>query len=58
MGAKLFSIEKALQYTKNFNSEKLKEGMKHLFETDRELKTSGKYPQRIFESLLLRLCSG
>jgi DNA polymerase-3 subunit delta len=58
MGSKLFLIEKALQHTKNFNSEKLKEGMKYLFEADRELKTSGKDPQGILESLLLRLCSG
>ena len=57
MGAKLFLIEKALQYTKNFNPEKLKEGMKYLFEADRDLKTSGKDPQGILESLLLRLCS-
>jgi len=58
MDSKLFLIEKALQYTKNFNSAKLKEGMKYLFEADRELKTSGKDPQGILESLLLRLCSG
>ena len=58
MGSKLFLIEKALHHTKNFNSEKLKEGMKYLFEADRELKTSGKDPQGILESLLLRLCSG
>jgi DNA polymerase III subunit delta len=58
MGSKLFLIEKALRYTKNFNSEKLKEGMKYLFEADRELKTSGKDPQGVLESLLLRLCSG
>jgi DNA polymerase III delta subunit len=28
-----------------------------LFEADRDLKTSGKDPQGILESLLLRLCS-
>ena len=58
MGAKLFLVEKALQYTKIFNPEKLKEGMKYLFEADRDLKTSGKDPQGVLESLLLRLCSG
>ena len=58
MEAKPFLVEKALQYTKNFNQSKLKEGMKCLFEADRELKTSGKDPQGILESLLLRLCSG
>ena len=58
MGAKLFLVEKAMQYTKNFNRATLRNGIKSLFEADRELKTSGKDPQGILESLLLRLCSG
>lgn len=58
MGAKPFLVEKALQYTKNFSRSTLKNGIKSLFEADRELKTSGKDPQGILESLLLRLCSG
>jgi DNA polymerase-3 subunit delta len=58
MGAKPFLVEKALQYTKNFNQSKLREGMKCLFEADRELKTSGRDPQGILEALLLRICSG
>ena len=57
MGAKPFLVEKALQYTKNFNQSKLREGMKCLFEADRELKTSGRDPQGILEVLLLRICS-
>jgi DNA polymerase III subunit delta len=58
MSAKPFLVEKAMQYTKNFNQSKLREGMKHLYEADRELKTSGKDPQGVLETLLLRICSG
>lgn len=57
MGAKPFLVNKALQYTKNFNLATLRNGIKCLFEADRALKTSGKDPQGILESLLLRLCS-
>jgi DNA polymerase-3 subunit delta len=57
MGAKPFFIEKASQYTKNFNQATLRNGIKILFEADRELKTSGKDPQGTLESLVLRLCS-
>jgi DNA polymerase-3 subunit delta len=57
MGVKPFQVEKAIQYTKNFNRTKLSEGMKFLFEADRELKTSGRNPQGILETLLLRICS-
>jgi len=58
MGAKPFLVEKAMQYTKNFNRSNLRKGMKFLFEADRELKTSGRDPQGILETLLLRICSG
>jgi DNA polymerase-3 subunit delta len=58
MGAKPFLVEKALQYTKNFNRSKLQEGMKYLLEADRELKTSGREPRGVLETLLLRICSG
>ena len=57
MGAKPFLVEKAMQYTKNFNKSQLRQGMKCLFEADRELKTSGRDPQGILETLLLRICS-
>ena len=58
MGAKPFMVEKALQHTKNFSQETLKNGLKNLFEADLELKTSGKDPQGVLESLLLKLCLG
>ncbi len=58
MGAKPFLVEKAMQYTKNFNRSQLSESMKFLFEADRELKTSGRDPQGTLETLLLRICSG
>ena len=58
MGAKPFLVEKALQYTKNFNRPQLQEGMKYLLEADRDLKTSGREPRGVLETLLLRICSG
>ena len=58
MGAKPFLVEKALQYTKKFNRSQLQEGMKYLLEADRELKTSGREPRGVLETLLLRICSG
>ncbi len=58
MGAKPFLVEKALQYTKNFNRPQLQEGMKYLLEADRDLKTSGREPLGVLETLLLRICSG
>ena len=58
MGAKPFLVEKAMQYTKNFDLSNLQKGMKCLLETDRKLKTSGKDPQGALETLLLQICSG
>ena len=58
MGVKPFLVEKALQYTTNFNQSKLREVMKCLSEADQEFKTSGRDPQGIFGALLLRICSG
>jgi len=57
MGAKPFLVEKALQYTKKFSQVTLKNGVRSLFDADREIKTSGKDPQGTLESLLLKLCS-
>ena len=57
MGAKPFLVEKAMQYTQNFNRSQLRKSMKYLFEADRELKTSGRDPQGILETLLFRICS-
>ena len=58
MGAKSFLVEKAMQHTKNFNRAKLRQVMKFLFEADRDLKSSGRDPQGILGTLLLRICSG
>ena len=58
MGAKPFLVEKAMQYTKNFDLSNLQKGMKCLLETDRKLKTFGKDPQGALETLLLQICSG
>ena len=56
IGANPFLVEKALQHTQNFNQATLKNGIKSLFEADRELKTSGKDYEGTMEYLLLKLC--
>lgn len=58
MGAQLFLVEKALRHTKNFNRRELIKNFKNLTQADRALKTSGRPPQGILESLILELCSG
>ena len=58
MGAKPFLIEKAMRHTKNFSVAELKRGFENLFQADRELKTTGKDPEGVLETLVLRLCSG
>ena len=58
MGAKPFMIEKAMRHTKNFSVAQLKRGFENLFQADRELKTTGKDPEGVLETLVLRLCSG
>ena len=56
MGAKPFLVEKVLPYTTSLDQSKLCEGMRHLSEVGRELKTSVRDPKGTLETLLLRLC--
>ncbi|OGW27179.1 MAG: DNA polymerase III subunit delta [Nitrospinae bacterium RIFCSPLOWO2_12_FULL_47_7] len=57
MGTKPFIVEKAMKHTGNFTATQLRKGFDSLSQTDRELKTSGKNPRIILESLILNLCS-
>ena len=57
MGVHPFRVEQALQYTGKFSEGQLREGFRCLFKADRELKGSGKAPEGILETLVLRLCS-
>lgn len=57
MGIAPFQAEQALRYTGKFSEGQLREGFRSLFRADRELKGSGKAPEGILETLVLRLCS-
>jgi len=57
MGVAPFLAEQALRYTGKFSEGQLREGFRSLFRADRELKGSGKAPEGILETLVLRLCS-
>lgn len=58
MGSKPFVVEKAMRQTGNFSRQELRRGFANLSQADLELKTSGKNPQMVLESLVLKLCSG
>jgi DNA polymerase-3 subunit delta len=57
MGAKPFLVEKALKHTGRFSTLQLKRGFEHLAQADRDLKTTGKDPEGVLKTLVLRLCS-
>ena len=57
MGIAPFQADQALRYTGKFSEGQLREGFRSLFKADRELKGSGKAPEGILETLVLRLCS-
>ena len=57
MGTKPFIVEKAMKHTGNFTASQLRKGFDSLAQTDRELKTTGKNPRIVLESLILNLCS-
>lgn len=57
MKAKPFVVDKALKYTGRFSYRQLRQGFENLFQADHELKTSGKNPRLVMESLILKLCS-
>lgn len=58
MGTKPFLVEKAMKYTGKFSQSDLRKGFESLFQADRDLKTSGKNPELVLESLILKLGSG
>jgi len=57
MGIAPFQAEQALRHTGKFSEIQLREGFQSLFRADRELKGSGKAPEGILETLVLKLCS-
>ncbi|UCD11762.1 MAG: DNA polymerase III subunit delta [Nitrospinaceae bacterium] len=57
MGAKPFLVEKAMKHTGRFSCEELRRGFQHLAQADRDLKTTGKDPEGVLQTLVLRLCS-
>ncbi len=58
MGSRPFMIEQAARYTSNFSTQQLYRNYKALVQADRELKSTGRDPRIIMESLILNLCSG
>ncbi|MCF8721764.1 DNA polymerase III subunit delta [Nitrospina gracilis] len=57
MGQKPFLIDQALRFTGNFTERQLRNGFQSLSEADVELKSTGKAPEGILESLILKLCA-
>ena len=57
MGVAPFVADKAMRYTGKFSEKQLRAGFRSLYQADRELKGSGKAPEGILETLVLRLCS-
>ena len=57
-GGHPFVVEKALKYSANFSRDQLRDCFKNFFLADRELKASGKNPEGVLETLMLKLCSG
>ena len=58
MKQKPFVVEKAMQVSPKFSLDRLRAGLRALAWADRELKTTGKDPQGVMETLMLRLCTG
>jgi len=57
MGQKPYSVEQALRYARNFKEDELRAAFRALYRADRDLKTTGKDPDGVMESLVLSLCS-
>ena len=57
MGIAPFQAEQALRFTGKFSEGQLRDGFRSLSRADRELKSSGKAPEGILETLVLKLCS-
>ena len=57
MGTRPFVVEKALPFAEAFSQKELRKGFEILFQADRELKTTGREPERVLEGLILELGS-
>ena len=57
MGSRPFVVEKAMPFAKAFSQQELRKNFEDLSHADRELKTTGREPDRVLEGLILKLCS-
>ncbi|MFQ5672940.1 MAG: DNA polymerase III subunit delta [Nitrospinales bacterium] len=57
MGTRPFLVDKAAGAAAHFSRADLRRAFDSLFRADRELKTTGKSPERVLEFLILNLCS-
>jgi DNA polymerase III subunit delta len=56
MGANPFVVEKALQHTRRFSTQQLRNGYLELVKTDRSLKSTSMDPVAVMQTLILNLC--
>ena len=56
MGANPYVVDKALQHTGRFSTEKLRTGYLELVKADRSLKSSSQDPLAVMQTLVLNLC--
>ena len=56
MGAHPFMVEKALQHTRRFSTQQLRNGYLELANADRSLKSTSKDPMAVMQTLILNLC--
>ena len=56
MGAHPFMVEKALQHTRRFSTQQLRNGYLELANADRSLKSTSKDPTAVMQTLILNLC--
>lgn len=56
MGANPFVVEKALQHTRRFSTQQLRNGYLELIRTDRSLKSTSMDPVAVMHTLILNLC--
>lgn len=57
MGAKPFVVDQALRFAGNFSEDHLRRSFQSLSDADLELKSTGRAPEGILESLILKLCA-
>jgi DNA polymerase III subunit delta len=56
MGANPYVVDKALQHTRRFSTQQLRNGYLELVKTDRSLKSTSMEPVAVMQTLILNLC--